>query len=499
MKIDVKNMPTGAKLSGLTVCLLDKEAFYYQGLPEDAQKIALKYQKNLGKKTSCDPLLAALPQARESAFLFFASPESITYYNPQEAIKIIASQALKKAQDLGMNTLSFLVNTDKAAFLVPLLAEGVILGGYSFDRYLSKKDTKDTLEVLFLCSPKDRKTLQKILEHTRHICESVNNARDIINEQGGLMTPEDLAAHARMIARRFSLSCKVLDEKALKKEGFNGLLTVGAGSLHPPRLIVLSYKPKKPAGKNHLCIVGKGITFDTGGICLKDGPEMWEMKSDMAGGAAAIHCLEAAARLEVPIPITAIIPAAENMIGPKGTLPGAIFRAKNGKTIHVDNTDAEGRLILTDALALAADLKPTHLVDLATLTGACTNAIGHSLSGLFGDDPLFNRIFLDLALEAGEPCWELPLYEEYKKYLECDVADINNMGSKRAGGAIHGALFLSEFKPEGVPWIHLDIAGTARTEKDHQFSGMDWKYFRAGATGVGIRTLVKLARYLSMN
>jgi len=499
MKIDVKNMPTTVKFSGLTVCLLDKEAFYYQGLPEDARKIALKYQKDLCEKTSRDPLLVALPQVRESAFLFFASPESIKYYPHQEAVKIIASQAFKKAQDLGLTTLSFLVNTDKAAFLVPLLAEGAILGSYRFDRYLSQKDKKDSLEVVFLCRPEDRKILQKLLGDTQHICESVNNARDIINEQGGLMTPEDLAAHAREIARRYGLSCKILDEKALKKERYNGLLTVGAGSLHPPRLIVLSYKPKKPAGKNHLCIVGKGITFDTGGISLKPGPEMWEMKSDMAGGAAAIHCLEAAARLAIPVRITAIVPAAENMIGPRATLPGAIFRARNGKTIHVDNTDAEGRLILTDALALAEQVKPTHLVDLATLTGACTYAIGPSLSGLFGDDPLFNRVFLDLAREAGEPCWELPLYEEYKKYLESDIADINNIGSKRAGGAIHGALFLAEFKPGGVPWIHLDIAGTARTEKDHQFSGMDWKYFRSGATGVGIRTLIKLACHLSKN
>ena len=265
---------------------------------------------------------------------------------------------------------------------------------------------------------------------------------------------------------------------------------MGAGSPHPPRLIVLEYNPVKKTNKRHLCIVGKGVTFDTGGMCLKTPQHMWEMKTDMAGAGAVLHCIEAAARLSIPLRITAVIPAAENIIGSKSTLPGYIFRAKNNKTIHVINTDAEGRLILTDAFFLAQGLKPTHMIDLATLTGSCINALGYSLSGLFGNDPAFNKLFLNLAEKAGEPCWELPLYEEYRKQLSCDFADLNNVGNIREGGAIQAALFLSEFKPDGIPWIHLDIAGTAMRNKE-------WKYFRPGATGVGIRTIILLARRLA--
>ncbi len=346
----------------------------------------------------------------------------------------------------------------------------------------------------FLCIPNQRLALEKSVREIEALGVAINGAREITNEPGGVITPEALARHAKKLAansyKRGKLTCRILNEKALKKWGYNGLLTVGAGAPYPPRLIALTYKPAKGVGNVHLCVVGKGVTFDTGGVCLKKPKQMWEMKTDMAGAASALHTAEAAARLSIPAKITAIVPAAQNTIGANAALPGTIFRAKNGKTIHVDNTDAEGRLILTDAFALAESLKPTHLVDLATLTGSCILALGTSLTGLLGDNHDFNKTFLEIAEAVGEPCWELPLFEEYKKHLKCDFADINNIANTPNAGAISAALFLAEFKPKDVPWIHLDIAGTAMAEKE-------WKYFRPGATGVGIRSLVRLARHLA--
>jgi leucyl aminopeptidase len=492
MTLEVQIIPAKMPAGSLIACLLDKKTLYFKGLPRESLDLAANYQKEIRDKKTTESLLLTLPDKKDPTFLFFAALESVKYFNRNETVKILAFQALQKLRNLGRTRLFFPVDTKEAVDMVPLLAEGVLLGGYRFDRYLSRNEKTSGKDetIVFLCDPSDKSRIQKFINHAVPLFESVNHAREIINEPADVVTPEVLAQRARSLAKRYNLRCRVLDEKQLKKQGYNGLLTVGSGSPHPPRLIVLEYNPVKQVKNRHLCIVGKGITFDTGGICLKTSKHMWEMKTDMAGAAAVLHSIEAAVRLSIPIKMTAVVPTAENIIGPKANLPGYIFRAKNNKSIHVINTDAEGRLILTDALAMAQDLSPTHLIDLATLTGSCVSALGHSLSGLFGDDPAFNKLFLDLAEKAGEPCWELPLYEEYRKQLSCDFADINNMGDITDGGAIHGALFLSEFKPAGIPWIHLDIAGTAMMDKE-------WKYFRAGATGVGIRTITLLARHLA--
>jgi len=490
MKWNVKPAPERLPERGMIICLLDADSLFFENLAPDDMALARKFQKDLSAGKPVEPIVTAVSGSGGGCFLYFSGPDLLKGMSKNEAIKAIAFQAWKRARALGVKHLFFLLDSQNARDLAPLLAEGVMIGSYRFDKYLGGNRKDSGPGISFLCHASFRARAKQEISEREQVCLSLNNAREIINEPGNRMTPGDLADHARHLARKLRLSVRVLTEKGLDKEGYNGLLTVGSGSPHPPRLITLSYDPGKKAGKKHLCLLGKGITFDTGGICLKQPRKMWEMKSDMAGAASALHTVEAVARLRLPIKVTAIVPAAENAIGSGVTLPGNIFRAKNGKTVHVDNTDAEGRLVLTDAFGLAEKLKPSHLVDLATLTGACVYALGPSISGLFGDDSEFNKTFLELAGEAGEPCWELPLFDEYRSLLKCDFADLNNIGSMREGGAIHAALFLSEFKSGDAPWIHLDIAGTAFTMKE-------WKYFQPGATGVGIRSLVLLAKQLS--
>ena len=293
--------------------------------------------------------------------------------------------------------------------------------------------------------------------------------------------------------------------KQLEKEGFMGHVTVGKGSSHEPHMITLSYDGTKfangkPSGRStdtksanrtsrdHLVIVGKGLTFDTGGLCLKPAKSMPEMISDMSGAATALAAIQAIATLKLPIKVSAVCCLAENAIGNKSVLPGDIFKAKNGKTVMVDNTDAEGRLVLSDGLAEAGLIGATHIVDLATLTGAMVRALGYAVTGFFSNDD-------DLALKVincGEACcekfWSMPLEEEYADALKDKFADLKNTGSD--AGAISAALFLQEFVPENTAWTHWDIAGTAFVTKK-------WKYTEYGATGFGVQTLIELAREMS--
>ena len=271
--------------------------------------------------------------------------------------------------------------------------------------------------------------------------------------------------------------------------GYNGTLTVGRGSQHPPRMAVMKYTPKgrKGSGKNkkHICLIGKGVTFDSGGVCLKPCGSMWEMKGDMAGAAAAIFSMAAVAALKPAYPVTAIMPMAQNAIGKHAALPGEVIKTPGGKTIHVLNTDAEGRLIMSDALYHAGKLKATHIIDMATLTGSIVRALGTSITGFFStDDDLAGRI-IKAGEKVGEDMWRMPLYEEYKAYLKSTVADVNNIGNTPNAGAITAALFLQEFVLEGAAWAHLDIAGTS-------FANKKWKYYAPGGNGTPIKTIAAL-------
>ncbi|PYT32713.1 MAG: leucyl aminopeptidase [Acidobacteria bacterium] len=340
--------------------------------------------------------------------------------------------------------------------------------------------------VLTVVVAKKSAGLDAALDRGRAIAAAQNLTRELVNEPANRLTPTSLAEAARQMAAAQGLECEVLDRHRMKQLGMGSLLGVAMGSAEPPALIVLHYKPAKDAsnGKAHLGLVGKGVTFDTGGISIKPADGMEKMKYDMAGGAAMIGTMRALAQLNPPIPVTAVIPAVENMPGSRAQRPGDIVTALSGKTIEVINTDAEGRLILADALTYARRLGCTHLVDAATLTGSVVVALGYVNIGLFSsDDPLAERL-LKAARAAGEKMWRMPIDDEYKEQLKSEFADLANVGG-RPGGAITAALFLREFA-EQTPWAHLDIAGTAWLEDAKP-------YMSKGPSGVGVRTFVNLA------
>jgi leucyl aminopeptidase len=368
---------------------------------------------------------------------------------------------------------------------VAAAVEGAILGDFETDRYKTgKRDTK-SFERFTVAVAEGGPRLDAALERGRIVAEAQNFTRELANEPANRLTPMGLAAHARRMAEEFGLECEVLDRDRMAQLGMGSLLGVAVGSAEPPALIVLRYRPAASfAGTAHLGLVGKGVTFDTGGISIKAADGMEKMKYDMAGGAAMIGAMRALAQLKPAIPVTALVPAVENMPGSRAQRPGDIVTSLSGKTIEVINTDAEGRLILADAITYAQKLGCTHLVDAATLTGAIVVALGHYNVGLFAnDDALRERVMLAARAE-GEKMWHMPLEDDYKDYLKNAYADISNVGG-RYGGAVTAAMFLKEFA-DPTPWVHLDIAGTAWLD--------DAKPFLAkGPTGVPLRTMVRLA------
>jgi leucyl aminopeptidase len=319
----------------------------------------------------------------------------------------------------------------------------------------------------------------------RIIAEAQNFTRELVNEPGNRLTPRNVAEAARRMASEYQLDCEVLEGPQMEQLGMGALLGVAQGSAEPPALVVIRYRPATPNSNSpHLGLVGKGVTFDTGGISIKPADGMEKMKYDMAGGASMLGAMRALAQLKPAIPVTAFIPCVENMPGSRAQRPGDIVTAMSGKTIEVINTDAEGRLILADALTYARKQGCTHLVDAATLTGAIVVALGHLNVGLFANDDSLRDRLMSAARIEGDRLWPMPLEDDYKDYLKSAFADLPNVGG-RWGGAITAAMFLKEFA-EDTPWAHLDIAGTAWLD--------DGKPFLAkGPSGVPVRTLVRLA------
>jgi leucyl aminopeptidase len=366
---------------------------------------------------------------------------------------------------------------------VEAIAEGALLGLYSFNRY-KKPEYEDIEELIIVVREKEKvPILEPAIGKGKLAAEATNLARDMVNEPANYMTPSQMAEAAKEIASKYNLEFKVFDRDDMEAMGMGALLGVAKGSNQPPKLITLSYKGDERSEKA-LGFLGKGITFDSGGISIKPSEGMGEMKGDMAGAAAVMTALEAIAQLKPKINITAIIPTTENL--PSGTAlkPGDVLKAMNGKTIEVISTDAEGRLILADALSYAQKLGLSPLIDLATLTGACRVALGTFYSGLFGNDQDLVDKVLRAAQKTGERMWQMPMPEEYKEQNKSEIANVKNTGN-RYGGAITAALFLAEFV-DNTPWVHIDIAGPALSNKE---SG----YIVKGATGVGVRTLVELA------
>ncbi len=363
------------------------------------------------------------------------------------------------------------------------IAEGALLGLYSFTKY-KKPEYEDVKEILIVVKEEETAaSLELAVDKARVMAEATSLARTMVDEPANHMTPSRMAEAAKEIAGKYDLEFKVFDREDMEAMGMGALLGVARGSNEPPKLMTLSYRGDGRS-QEALGFLGKGITFDSGGISIKPSEGMGEMKSDMAGAAAVVAALGAIAQLKPQVNVTAIVPATENL--PSGTAlkPGDILKAMNGKTIEVISTDAEGRLILADALCYGQKLGLSPLIDLATLTGACRIALGTLYGGLFSNNRDLAEKVLKAGERAGERMWQMPMPAEYKELIKSDVADIKN-GGNRLGGAITAALFLAEFAGD-TPWVHVDIAGPASSTKE---SG----YLVKGATGFGVRTLVEFA------
>ncbi len=362
--------------------------------------------------------------------------------------------------------------------------EGALLALYRFDRHQTKKAEKQVEEVVLADAGLD---LTAAGERARVLAGATALARDLANEPGNELPPRRLAEEAERVAATAGLECEVWDETRLAAEEMGALLGVGRGSAEPPRLVILRYRCGRE-GAPTLALVGKGMTFDAGGICLKPAEGMEDMKMDKAGAAAVIAALQAVAALRPELDVMGVVPMAENMPGGRAQRPGDVVRACNGKTIEVINTDAEGRLILADAVAWAARSGARWIADVATLTGAVVIALGNQAAAVLGNDEALRREVVAAGEEAGERYWPLPTYEEYKEQYKSHVADLKNVGGRPAG-TITGGMIIGEFAGQ-VPWVHLDIAGVAWVDKDKD-------YRPKGATGFATRTLVHLAERLA--
>jgi leucyl aminopeptidase len=416
----------------------------------------------------------------------------------------VTGQSLRRAAGAvtrslgGLDTVVLALPTgdaDRAA----AVAEGALLGSYRFDRYRSVPTpaAKRPVDAVTVCvEGVDEALLEGIVTRSQVLAAAVHDARDLVNTSPADLYPETFAAHAVEAAQGLPVEVTVLDENALAESAYGGLIAVGMGSARPPRLVRLDYCPQ--SAQRHLALVGKGITFDSGGLSLKPAKGMEDMKSDMAGAAAVLNAVLAAARLQVPVRVTGWLALAENM--PSGTAqrPSDVITIRGGKTVEVTNTDAEGRLVLADALVAACETGPDAIVDIATLTGAQVVALGNLISAVMANDDAFRDRVCEAARAAGERAWPMPLPPEMRPSLDSSVADIGNVGD-RAGGMLAAGLFLSEFvapstgstgsdgERSSIPWAHIDIAGPSfNTGKAHGCTPV-------GGTGVFVRSLVRLA------
>jgi leucyl aminopeptidase len=385
----------------------------------------------------------------------------------------------KKARTFAILRRSDLALSDSAQ----AATEGALWALFDADKYHTSDKTENHLETMILATDGGELDAVKTgIERGRIVAEAANFGREVINEPSNVMTPTALAQRAEELAKDFGLELDVLDEARMKELGMGSLLGVAQGSAEPAKMIVLRYTPKADSEET-IAIVGKGVTFDTGGISIKPADGMEKMKYDMAGGATTLAAMRAIAQLKPSVNVLGIVPAVENMPGGRAQRPGDVVRAMTGKTIEVINTDAEGRLILADAVAYARTLGATKIVDLATLTGAVSIALGDVYVAILGNNQDWIDAVIAAAKKSGEKLWQLPLDKEYREQIKSEIADIKNVGGRKAG-TITGAYFIREFV-EDTPWAHLDIAGTAWNDSNKP-------HLSVGPTGVCVRTLVNL-------
>ncbi|NLX18955.1 MAG: leucyl aminopeptidase, partial [Desulfobulbus sp.] len=404
-------------------------------------------------------------QAKRLLFIGFGK-KGETRDSRREQLRLSAGRAVRQADVLKVKEMLVVLPKDDqldTADVAECVSEGLLLGNYRFDAYKKPKEDKDAARVEKFLLSADRltqKDAHKGIERGRILAEAVNAARDMANQPGNSWTPASFADYAQRLAEKLPLQCRILDRADLEELKMGGILGVNQGSALPPYLVTLEYGSAKTDPT--VLLVGKGLTFDSGGICTKPPAGMEDMKYDMCGGAAVLAVMEAIAGIGVTgVHVVGLIPATENLSGPAALKPGDIIRHYNGTTSEIINTDAEGRLILADALAYGIDTyKPEVVVDVATLTGAVIIGLGHHYTGLLTNNDALAARMTEAGARVGEPLWRLPLGPEYRKQIDSKVADIKNAGSDRSAGTITAACYLQEFVGE-VPWAHLDIAGTA--------------------------------------
>jgi leucyl aminopeptidase len=416
-----------------------------------------------------------------------------------ESVRRVAAAAAKAAQSCGVKRAGLLEpdpalakafgsGTDPWEIFGSAVTDGALLGLYAFDRYKKKSPGTHPPPAEFIViseSASRTKSMAAGIARTVPVCEATCLARDLENAPGNEIYPETLAAAARASGRKYGYAVTVLDEKKIASLKMGGLLGVARGSRRPPRFIIMEYRGRG-ASARPVVLVGKGVTFDAGGISIKPAANMAEMKMDMSGSAAVIGTMQAAAALKLPVHLIGLAPATENLPGGNALKPGDILRHYNGLTSEIDNTDAEGRLILADALSYASRYKPSLVIDLATLTGAVVVALGHVATGMLGNNPGVMAELKAAGERTYERVWELPMFDEYDRLIKSDVADVKNTGG-RWGGAITGAMFLQRFIGP-YPWVHLDIAGTSIIEESTD-------YIPRGGSGVGVRLLIDFLRH----
>ncbi len=433
-----------------------------------------------------DEALAFLPESKK----IFVGYEEVSY----DSLAIAISTAIKKFQSTTFKSAKLDLTSFDSSILKSIV-EGTLLGSYTFDNYKSKKEKKKKQELI-ICIQEDAPVLDNIelnsiLEESKIISKAVNKARDMVNTTPGDFYPEVMANLAKKLAKDAKIDCKIKGEKFLEKNGMNAMLSVGRASIHESKLIHLSYKPKEARGK--IVLVGKGLTYDSGGLSLKPADYMVTMKSDKGGGCAVLATIWAIAKLDLPFEVHAVIGAVENMIGGDAYKPDDVLVAKNGKTIEVRNTDAEGRLVLADCLCYAQDEidEIDYIFDYATLTGACVVGVGQYTTGIMGNNEKLKQSTVESAHKSGEFATSLDFNRYLRKTIKSQIADISNIASTRYGGAITAGLFLDNFVYEENKdkWIHFDIAGPAFVESA-------WGYNPHGASGAGVRMTIEFLKNL---
>ena len=414
-----------------------------------------------------------------------------------DELRLAAAKAYNALKSLNIKSIklaSYIADCPKLSF--EALAEGFLLGSYEFNKYKEKKE-KYTLEKIIFSTEEfstqkiDLKAAEEGFKEAAIIAEATNFAKDIVNEIPEIYTPQKMAQDAQNLAKSHaSIKCEVYDEKFLAKENMNAFLAVNRASVHKPRLIHLTYKPKK--SKKRIIFVGKGLTYDSGGLSLKPADYMLTMKSDKSGAAAALGIIKGAAELNLPFEIHAILGATENMIGGNAYKPDDVLISRSGVSIEVRNTDAEGRLVLADCLSYAQDFKPDLLIDMATLTGACVVGLGEYTTGIMGESESLKNEFKSKIKDSGELATTLDFNPYLSELIKSQIADVSNCASSRYGGAITAGMFLAKFIKEEYKdkWLHLDIAGPAYREKA-------WGYNQAGASGAGVRMNLYFLQALS--